>query len=147
LSAGEINAGMPYYVIERVVEALGERGIAIRGARVLVLGVAYKRDIDDLRDSPALKLIEILEARGASVSYNDPYVASLRTRKLRHYGTIELDSVPLDAAALAHADCVVIATDHGAYDWNAIVRVARLVVDTRNATCDVVEGREKIFKA
>jgi UDP-N-acetyl-D-glucosamine dehydrogenase len=145
--AGEINAGMPYYVIERVVEALGERGIAIRGARVLVLGVAYKRDIDDLRDSPALKLIEILEARGASVSYNDPYVASLRTRKLRHYGTIELDSVPLDAAALAHADCVVIATDHGAYDWNAIVRVARLVVDTRNATCDVVEGREKIFKA
>ena len=145
--AGEVNTGMPYWVVDRVVEALGEGGKALKGAKVLVLGVAYKRDVDDLRESPSLKVIEILESRGAEVSYNDPYVGSLRARKLRHYETFELDSVELGEAALREADCVLIATDHGAYDYEWIVRHARRVVDTRNATKNVRQGREKITKA
>jgi UDP-N-acetyl-D-glucosamine dehydrogenase len=145
--AGEINTAMPYYVIERVAEALDQRGCTLNGAKVLVLGVAYKRDIDDLRDSPALKLIEILEARGADVSYNDPYVPSLRTRRLRGFETFQLDSEPLTPQALGGADCVIVATDHSAYDYRAIVEQSRLVIDTRNATRRVVNGREKIVKA
>ena len=145
--AGEINTAMPYYVVERIVEALGERGRVLRGARVLVLGVAYKKDVDDLRDSPALKLIDVLASRAAVLSYNDPHVASLRTCKLRHYDTFELDSQALTPEALAEADCVVIATDHSAYDYDSIVAHSRLVVDTRNATARVTEGRDKIVKA
>jgi len=145
--AGEVNTGMPYWVVDKVVEALGEEGKALKGAKVLVLGVAYKKDVDDLRESPSLKVIEILESRGAEVSYNDPYVGSLRARKLRHYETFELDSVALDEAAVAGADCVLIATDHGAYDYEWIVRHARRVVDTRNATKHVRHGRDKITKA
>ena len=145
--AGEVNTGMPYWVVDKVVEALGEEGKALKGAKVLVLGVAYKKDVDDLRESPSLKVIEILESRGAEVSYNDPYVGSLRARKLRHYETFELDSVELGEAALREADCVLIATDHGAYDYEWIVRHARRVVDTRNATKNVRQGREKITKA
>ena len=145
--AGEVNTGMPYWVVDKVVEALGEEGKALKGAKVLVLGVAYKKDVDDLRESPSLKVIEILESRGAEVSYNDPYVGSLRARKLRHYETFELDSVELGEAALREADCVLIATDHGAYDYEWIVRHARRVVDTRNATKNVRNGREKITKA
>jgi len=145
--AGEVNTGMPYWVVDKVVEALGEEGKALKGAKVLVLGVAYKKDVDDLRESPSLKVIEILESRGAEVSYNDPYVGSLRARKLRHYETFELDSVALDEAAVAGADCVLIATDHGAYDYEWIVRHARRVVDTRNATKNVRHGRDKITKA
>jgi len=145
--AGEVNTGMPYWVVDRVVEALGEGGKALQGAKVLVLGVAYKKDVDDLRESPSLKVIEILESRGAVVSYNDPYVGSLRAKKLRHYETFELDSVELEEGVLGEADCVLIATDHGAYDYEWIVRHARRVVDTRNATKNVRHGREKITKA
>jgi UDP-N-acetyl-D-glucosamine dehydrogenase len=145
--AGEVNTSMPYWVVDKVVEALGEEGKALKGARVLVLGVAYKKDVDDLRESPSLKVIEILESRGAEVSYNDPYVPSLRARKLRHYETFELDSVELDERTLGAAECVLIATDHGAYDYDWIVRHARRVVDTRNATKDVQHGRERITKA
>jgi UDP-N-acetyl-D-glucosamine dehydrogenase len=145
--AGEVNTGMPYWVVERAVEALSEQGRAIKGAQVLVLGVAYKKDVDDLRESPSLKVIEILEARGAQVSYNDPYVPSLRARRLRHYETFELDSVELTEGVVSGADCVLIATDHGAYDYDWIVRNARLVVDTRNATRSVVHDRQKIVKA
>jgi UDP-N-acetyl-D-glucosamine dehydrogenase len=145
--AGEVNTGMPYWVVEQVVAALSDRGRALKGAKVLVLGVAYKKDVDDLRESPALKVIEILEAGGAEVSYNDPYVPSLRARKLRHYGRFELDSVALTEATLGAADCVLIATDHGAYDYDSVVRSARLVVDTRNATRDVLDHRDRIVKA
>jgi UDP-N-acetyl-D-glucosamine dehydrogenase len=144
--AGEVNTGMPYWVVERAVEALSERGRAIKGAKVLVLGVAYKKDVDDLRESPSLKVIEILESRGAQVSYNDPYVPSLRARKLRHYETFELDSVELSAGVVSAADCVLIATDHGAYDYDWIVRHARLVIDTRNATRHVAHHRDKILR-
>src|SRR5205085_7074663 len=124
---------MPCWVGEEGVERRGEEGQALKGAKVLVCGVAYKKDVDDLRESPSLKVIEILESRGAQVSYNDPYVGSLRAKKLRHYETFELDSVELGEAVLREADCVLIATDHGAYDYEWIVRHARRVVDTRNA--------------
>ncbi len=145
--AGEINTHMPYWVVERVAEALNQRGKALRGAVVLVLGVAYKKDVDDLRESPSLKVIEILESRGAEVSYNDPYVPSLRAKRLRHYDTFDLDSVPLDERRLAEADCVLVATDHSDYDYDWIVRHAALVVDSRNATRHVADGRHKIVKA
>jgi UDP-N-acetyl-D-glucosamine dehydrogenase len=145
--AGEVNTGMPYWVVDKVVEALGEGGKPIKGAKVLVMGVAYKKDVDDPRESPSLKVIEILESRGAEVSYNDPYVPSLRARKLRHYETFDLDSVDLEDRTIAEADCVLIATDHSAYDYDRIVRHARRVVDTRNATRNVRQGRNKIVKA
>ncbi len=122
-------------------------GKPLKGAEILVLGVAYKKDVDDLRESPALKLIEILEARGARVAYHDPYVPTLRTRRLRRYDVLELDSLPIDAASLARFDCVVVATDHSAFDWDAIVAASRLVVDTRNATRRVTRNREKIVAA
>jgi UDP-N-acetyl-D-glucosamine dehydrogenase len=138
---------MPYYVVDRVVEALGQSGRTLRDAKVLVLGVAYKKDVDDLRDSPALKLIEILESKDAVVSYSDPHVPSLRARKLRHYETFHLDSQPLTPETLEGADCVVIVTDHSAFDYQMIVTRSHLLIDTRNATRDVRFGREKIFKA
>jgi UDP-N-acetyl-D-glucosamine dehydrogenase len=145
--AGEVNTGMPYYVVERVVEALNERGKSLRGAKVVVMGVTYKKDVDDLRESPSLKVIEVLESRGARVSYNDPHVPSLRARRLRHYETFELDSVELTEEVVRGADCVLIATDHSSYDYGRIVRLASLVVDTRNATRGVRDGRDKIVKA
>jgi UDP-N-acetyl-D-glucosamine dehydrogenase len=145
--AGEVNTGMPYWVVDKVVEALNQGSRAINGAKVFVLGVAYKKDVDDLRESPSLKVIEILESRGAKVSYNDPYVPSLRARKLRHYETFALDSVELTERTVSEADCVLIATDHTAYDYDWIVRHARCVVDTRNATKKVRQGRQKIVKA
>ncbi len=145
--AGEVNTNMPYWVVERLGEALNDRGKAIRKARVLVLGVAYKKDIDDLRESPSLKVIEILESRGVIVSYNDPYVPSLRAKRLRHYDTFELDSVELTEEKIGAADAILIATDHSSYDYPWIVRHASLVVDARNATKNVTEGRDKIVKA
>jgi UDP-N-acetyl-D-glucosamine dehydrogenase len=145
--AGEINSAMPEHVVERIALALNDRERSVRGARILILGIAYKKDVDDLRESPALRILEILEARGARVAYNDPHVPTLRARKLRHYEPIELDSTPLTPEALGEADAVVIATDHAAYDWDEVVERSRLVVDTRNATRGVRQGREKIVKA
>ncbi len=129
--AGEINTSMPYYVVEKVVEALNQKGKSIRGARVLVLGLAYKKDIDDVRESPSLKLITILQQRGAKVDYNDPHVP--RTHKMRDYD-LKMASVPLTQKNLKKYDCALIATDHSAYDYRFIVQHSSLVVDTRNAT-------------
>jgi UDP-N-acetyl-D-glucosamine dehydrogenase len=128
--AGEINASMPYYVTEKVIEALNGKGKSIKGARVLVLGIAYKRDIDDVRESPSLKLITLLQQKGAKVEYNDPHVP--RTHKMREYD-LKMASVPLTERNLKKYDCVLIATDHSAYDYRFIVRHSSLVVDTRNA--------------
>jgi UDP-N-acetyl-D-glucosamine dehydrogenase len=128
-----------------VAQALNDQGLAIRGSRICILGVAYKRDVDDPRESPAFELIELLGQRGAVLSYNDPYVPMLP--KMRRHDVPELSSTPLTAEFLASQDCVLIATDHSAYDSAFIVRHSRLVVDTRNATRDVREGREKIRKA
>ena len=125
--AGEINAEMPEYWVGRVVDRLNEQGRAARGSKVLVVGVAYKKDIDDIRESPALDVIRLLERRGAVVSYHDPQVRQLQD------DDIELASTPLTAEALGAADCVVIVTDHSDVDYPLIARSARLVVDTRNA--------------
>jgi len=127
--AGEVNLAMPYFVVENVMEALSQRGKALCGSRVLVLGLAYKRDIDDLRESPSLTIIELLQKRGAQVEYNDPFVPSVgRGRKY----ALNMTSTPLDR--IPEFDCVVIVTDHSQYDYPAIVAKAQLVVDTRNAT-------------
>jgi UDP-N-acetyl-D-glucosamine dehydrogenase len=131
--AGEINANMPYFVVENVMEAMSQRGRALRGARVLVLGLAYKRDIDDLRESPSLTIIELLQQRGALVEYNDPFFASVGQG--RKYA-LNMSSTPLEK--IPEFDCVVIVTDHSQYDYSKIVENAKLVVDTRNATKGIV---------
>jgi UDP-N-acetyl-D-glucosamine dehydrogenase len=142
--AGEINTAMPYHVVEAVAAALNDRRKSLKGSRVLVLGVAYKKDVDDLRESPALKIIELLLARGAAVDYNDPYFPQLH--KMRHYDYSHMRSVDLAPDRVAGYDCVLIATDHSAYDYQAIVEAAALVVDTRNATRGVTRQREKIVR-
>ena len=142
--AGEVNTSMPQYVVDRLVEALNARGKPLRGSKVCVLGVAYKKDVDDARESPAFLLLEMLQSRGAAISYNDPHIP--RLRRTRHHD-IPLESCPLTAEFLAGLDCALIVTDHSAYDYDFIVRHAPLVIDTRNATKNVREGREKICKA
>jgi UDP-N-acetyl-D-glucosamine dehydrogenase len=127
--AGEINTEMPYAVIAAVTAALNQRKKALNGARVLVLGVAYKKDIDDLRESPSLTIIELLQKNGAEVSYNDPYFK--RVGRGRKYN-LNMECAPLDN--LGQYDCVLIVTDHSDYDYERIVRESQLVVDTRNAT-------------
>ncbi len=135
--AGEINTAMPYYVVSKTSDALAARGKCLPGSRILVLGVAYKKDIDDQRESPALKIISILQDKGVKVSYNDPYVA--RTSGHREYPGLNLKSVPLTQARLKAVDAVVIATDHSAYDFAWLAKHAPLVIDSRNA----VKGRHR----
>jgi len=127
--AGEINTNMPYHVLDSVARALNQHRKALNGSKVLVLGVAYKRDIDDLRESPALTIIELLQKDGAQVSYNDPYFPEVgRGRKY----DLQMKCAPLEN--LGQYDCVLIVTDHSDYDYERIVRESQLVVDTRNAT-------------
>jgi UDP-N-acetyl-D-glucosamine dehydrogenase len=140
--AGEINTAMPYNVVDEVTRALNDRNKSVKGSEILLLGIAYKKDVDDLRESPSLKLIELLTARGAKIAYNDPYLPALH--KTRRYNFSNMQSVDLNPQRLAACDCVLIVTDHSSYDYDGIVRHARLVVDTRNATRKVKEGREKI---
>jgi UDP-N-acetyl-D-glucosamine dehydrogenase len=143
--AGEINASMPEYVIRRVAEALNQLGKPLKGSKIGVLGLAYKKDIDDPRESPSFRLMELLLSSGAEISYNDPYIPVLPT--MRHYSLPALTSQALTPEYVGAQDCVLIATDHSAYDYESIVQHARLVVDTRNATQQVSEGRAKIVKA
>jgi UDP-N-acetyl-D-glucosamine dehydrogenase len=126
--ADEINRRMPHYVAELVADALNDRGHALKGARVLLLGVAYKANVGDVRDSPALEIIDLLRAKGAEVAYHDPFVATVTV------GGATVRSIEWTEAALSHRDVVVITTAHSTYDWATIVRDAPLVVDTRNAT-------------
>ena len=142
--AGEVNRAMPDYVVSRVAGALNDRGRAVRGAKLLVLGLAYKPDVDDVRESPSLELIEKLEHLGADVDYNDPHVPA--THKMRRYD-LQMKSVPLSAAMLRGYDCVLVATNHSAYDWQMVADNARLIVDTRNALQAVTGAREHIVKA
>ncbi len=125
--AGELNTEMPVFWVRKVNEALNEVGKAVKGASVMILGVAYKRDIEDIRESPALDIIRLLEGQGAKVSYHDPFVPSFSEDG--HQAT----SVPLTPATLAAADCVMIVTDHSALDYDLVRKHARIVVDTRNA--------------
>jgi UDP-N-acetyl-D-glucosamine dehydrogenase len=127
--AGEVNGEMPYFVLECIAGALNDHSKSLKGSKILVLGLAYKRDIDDLRESPSLTIIELLRAKGATVAYNDPYFPTVG--RGRHYD-LNMCSTPLDD--LSGYDAVVIVTDHSAYDYAAIVAQSNLVVDTRNAT-------------
>jgi UDP-N-acetyl-D-glucosamine dehydrogenase len=140
--AGEINTAMPYHVIEAVSEALNEREKSLKGSKILLLGIAYKKDVDDLRESPSLKLLELLTERGAKIDYNDPYFPALH--RMRHYDFSNMRSVDLTPERLASYDCVLIATDHSSYDYDAIVRHSKLVADSRNATRNVNQGKEKV---
>ena len=140
--AGEVNTAMPYHVVEAVATALNDRKKAIKGSKILILGVAYKKDVDDLRESPTLKIMQLLQQRGAELDYNDPYFPQLH--KMRHYNYEHMKSVPLNPQTIGSYDGVVIATDHTSYDYANIVDSAKLVVDTRNATRRVQRGRDKI---
>ncbi|MCK4428187.1 MAG: nucleotide sugar dehydrogenase [candidate division Zixibacteria bacterium] len=138
--AGDINSRMPEYVVERVNRALNEKKKSLKGSKILVLGVAYKRDIKDVRESPALDVIKLLENGGAEVSYNDPHVPSIRM------DDSVMKSIKLTQALLQGVDCVVILTDHTAYDYDWIVQNSQLLMDTRNATKNVKEDQGKIVK-
>ncbi len=142
--AGEINTNMPHYVITKTMEALNEHKKSLKGSKVLVLGLAYKKDIDDLRESPSIELIELLRQKGARVDYNDPYIP--KTHKQRRHD-LGMTSKKLSAKMLAGYDVVLISTDHSNYDYDWIVQNAKLVVDTRNATAAVRKAGRKIVKA
>lgn len=129
--AGDINANMPYFVVTRLMEILNEQGKALKNSKILVLGLAYKKDIDDNRESPSMKIIEILKEKGAEVDYNDPHIP--QCSGMRHYPGLDLISVQLNDAVLRAADCVLLVTDHSAYDYEWIAAKAKLIVDTRNA--------------
>jgi UDP-N-acetyl-D-glucosamine dehydrogenase len=138
--ATEVNANMPYFVAEKLSRILAQRGGDVRGRRVLLLGVSFKRNVGDVRNSSALKILELLEARGLEVSYHDSFVPRLSL------GTRELRSVTLAADVVAAADCVVIHTDDETVDYEWLVTHARLVFDTRNATRDVRVERTKVVR-
>jgi UDP-N-acetyl-D-glucosamine dehydrogenase len=140
--AGEINTSMPYRLVEGIMEELNERQRALRGAKILVLGIAYKANVDDMRESPSLKVIELLRDKGANVLYNDPHCPAMH--KMRHYD-LGMRSVELTPELLASQDAVVILTAHDLYDYEMITRYAQLVIDTRNATKKVKE-RKNIVK-
>jgi UDP-N-acetyl-D-glucosamine dehydrogenase len=129
--AGEINTGMPYFVMQRVSAVLNQNSKPLKDAKVLVLGIAYKKDVDDDRESPAYKIIDLLQRGGAEVSYNDPHIP--RCFGMRHYPQLDMTSTPLTAETLQEADLVLLVTDHSAYDYSWIASQARLIVDTRNA--------------
>ncbi len=142
--AGEVNTAMPSHVVAAVMDALNRRKQCLRDARVLILGVAYKKDVDDLRESPSLRIMELLTEQGARVDYHDPYFP--RLHKMRRYDFRDKVSIELTASALAGYDAVVIATDHSSYDYPFIVEHSRLVIDTRNATRAVTQHRERIVQ-
>jgi UDP-N-acetyl-D-glucosamine dehydrogenase len=137
--AGEINWTMPYFVREKVVRALNDQGVALKNSNLLVLGVAYKRDIEDWRESPALKVMEILRKDGAHIEFHDPYVPNFSNEHGESF-----HSVPLSQEAIDKANAVIILTDHTTVDYGRIVESARLVIDTRNATRYVREGRDNV---
>jgi UDP-N-acetyl-D-glucosamine dehydrogenase len=138
--ASEINGNMPHYVVTKIVDALNDQRKSVKGSQVLILGIAYKKDISDVRESPALDVIKLLQDRGAVVLVNDPHVEEVQM----DHGTFR--SVPLTDGLLAASDCAVIITDHSSYDYAHIVDKSRIVVDTRNATRGIASARGKITK-
>jgi UDP-N-acetyl-D-glucosamine dehydrogenase len=144
--AGMVNGYMPKHVVHKVVDALNDREKSLKGSRILIIGVAYKPDVSDIRESPALEIIHLLRERGAHVSYHDPYVPELTAEGMA-MKSIPLTRVPGDVGVqLSDSDCVVIVTHHSTIDYRHLVEKASLIVDTRNATRDVPFGREKIVK-
>ncbi len=142
--AGEVNTYMPFYVVGKLMDALNGRKKSLNGSKILILGLAYKRDIDDMRESPSLKLMEIITEKGGVADYHDPYIPLLGPT--RHYD-FNKKSVELTPKNLQQYDAVIIATDHSAFDYEFIVKNSNLVVDTRNATSGIKSGLEKIVKA
>jgi UDP-N-acetyl-D-glucosamine dehydrogenase len=142
--AGEVNVSMPYYVLERTIEALNFRKKCLNGAKILVLGIAYKKDIDDDRESPSYAVMQLLSERGAEICYHDPHIPRLKPGRKHDF---RLESVSLTDEMLTDMDAVMILTDHTTYDYQWIVDHASLVIDTRNATKDVQGGQERIVKA
>jgi UDP-N-acetyl-D-glucosamine dehydrogenase len=143
--AGELNIQMPYYVMSKLEEALRVQGKRLEGARILMLGLAYKKDIDDPRESPAFKLLELLEQKGAEVVYNDPLIPTFPT--MRHYKHLKVKSVAVTESVLSSVDASLIVTDHAEYDYETIAKHSALVVDTRNACGGLTQWREKIVRA
>jgi UDP-N-acetyl-D-glucosamine dehydrogenase len=130
-------------VVQRIAAALNRAKKPLNGSRICIAGMAYKKDVDDLRESPSITLANMLHEAGCIVSYNDPHIPKMQTR----HSDLNLESTELTEAFLAEQDCLLIATDHSAYDYDWMVRHSQLVVDTRNATQNVTEGRDKIVKA
>ncbi|EDL61823.1 nucleotide sugar dehydrogenase [Gimesia maris] len=143
--AGEVNTRMPRYVIDRLSEFLNQHAKPLKGSKICMLGVAYKKDVDDPRESPSFHLLDLLLERGVDFTYNDPHIPKLP--KMRHHNVPAMESQELTPEYLAAQDCVLIATDHSAYDYDFIVKHSKMILDTRNATKNVTSGREKIFKA
>ena len=139
--ASDINTNMPRYVVNRILDAMNERGKVLKGSKCLVLGAAYKPDIDDIRESPALDVIGLLQKKGAEVSYHDPYIPHLHT----HDG-LEMESVPDLMAAVRQADCVVIVTNHKQYDYEAILEAANFIFDSRNALGKAGKNNPKVAR-
>jgi len=138
--ASEINTNMPRYVVSRMLEAMNDRGKTLKGSKVVVLGVAYKPDIDDVRESPALDVIGLLRNKGAQVEYHDPYISHIH----HEYDGWEMDSVADVMKAVKESDAVVIVTNHNAYDYKAIVDSAKFVFDSRNALGRLAKGNPKV---
>lgn len=130
--AGDVNTNMPAYVVSKITDALNQKRKCIRNSKILILGVAYKKDTDDIRESPGVEIIDILMNKGAKVDYNDPYISSFSG--MRHYPHLSMDSINLTGRNLKKYDCVVIVTDHTQYDYQWIVKNSKIIVDTRNAT-------------
>ncbi len=143
--AGEINTGMPAYVVSRVADALNDHGKPVKGSRVGLLGMAYKKNVDDPRESPGFELMDLLLKKGAVVTYNDPHIPSLPP--MRHYPHLRMDSRELTPDYLRSLDCVLVATDHSAYDWSFVAEHAPLIVDTRDALREVGGDRTHIVRA
>jgi UDP-N-acetyl-D-glucosamine dehydrogenase len=141
--AGEINTGMPYHVLQKVAEALNEKEKSIKGSKILVLGAAYKKDVDDIRESPSVKIITLLQEKGAEISFHDPYIPVIRD--LRDYPGLELTGVELTKETLVEADCILLLTDHSSFDLEFLLKHGVLIIDTRNAFKDYKS--DKIVKA
>ena len=145
--AGEINSDMPRYVVDQLAAVLDRnKGVGLSRAKILIIGIAYKKDVDDMRESPALVIIELLKMRGSLVDYYDPYVPVVpKTRE--HAKLAGMRSVSIDQKSIADYDAVLVVTDHSEIDWQSLVSAAQLVVDTRNATAKITHGKEKVFPA
>lgn len=142
--AGEVNTQMPYYVIQRVMDALNQRGKSLNHAKVMILGMAYKKDVDDPRESPSFKLMELLSEKGAEVCYNDPHIPKLKPSRRYSY---DHKSTPLTEENLAAMDCILVATNHSAYDYAFILKHADLIVDTRNVFAGLPDPEQKVTQA
>ena len=142
--AGEINTSMPNYVVSRTMEALNSVGKPVRGSKIGILGVAYKKDVDDDRESPGYAIMKMLLEKGARVSYNDPWIPRLHTTRKYNF---QMESTPITQEILAQMDAVIIVTDHSDYDFAEIVTHSNLIIDTRNATKGIKGAEEKIVMA